>query len=259
MGVVTVSAAYGAAGAEVSPGGGRAARAAVPRPGDPGSGRRPARVCRCRRPRRTTRPSCAGCGGWSPRWAPCPTPWAGCCRRRRCPTRGPTGSRPSGCWRRSPTGPGAWCSAGPARSCWAIGRTRCTSGSTGRGSGDWRRRSRARARPAEEVRPRDGGQRPDAGGLRAALLPLRPGGRAALSPGGGHDGAAGRDGRRARGDGGARAGDRSALTAAAGAWHAAHCAASLALSLPPLSTSRSTCPQICFRWSAGRIGARSNT
>ena len=71
-------------------GGGRAARAAVPRPGDRGAGGRPARACRCRRPRRTTRPSCAGCGGWSPRWAPCPTRWAACCRRRRCPTRGPT-------------------------------------------------------------------------------------------------------------------------------------------------------------------------
>ena len=88
MGVVTFSAAYGAA-AEVAPA--VAERLGLPfhdraiRPRSPA-----ASGCRSPRRRRTTRPSSGACGGWSPRWGRCPTRWVGCCRRRPCPTPGPT-------------------------------------------------------------------------------------------------------------------------------------------------------------------------
>ena len=174
MGVVTFSAAYGAAGAEVAPGRGRAARAC---PSTTGRSRRrwPAGSgCRWRRRRPTTRPSSAGCGGWSPRSGRCPTRSAACCRRRRCPTRGPTGSRPSGCSRRSPTAPGEWCSAGPAA---MVLRDRPDVLHV-RLDGPRERRLEAAVarsgRPARRGPPRDGGQRPDPRGLRAALLPVRP-------------------------------------------------------------------------------------
>ena len=100
-----------------------------------------------------------------------------------------------------------------ARSCWGIGWTRCTCGWTARGSSGSRRPSPARARSRDEViREMEANDRTP-GGLRAALLPVRPGVGAALPPGHRHHGAAGGDGRRARGDGGARAGDHLALTA----------------------------------------------
>ena len=139
--------------------------------------------CRSRRRRPTTRPSCAGCGGWWPRWARCPTRSAGCCRPRRCPTSAPTGSRPSGWSPRSPTGAGGVVLGraaalvlgerpdalhvrldGPERPP-AAGRRGAPRPARGRGP------------------PRDGGQRPHPVGLRAALLPLRPGRGPALPPG----------------------------------------------------------------------------
>ena len=183
MGIVTVSAPYGCGGAEIAPAVAAAARAAVPRPGDPGAGRRAARGAgrRGRGQRRDRRPRAVAAG--RPRWAPCPTRWAACCRRRRCPTRGPTGSRPSGCWPRSPTARAAWCSAGPPRWCCATGRDALHV----RLDGPPDRRLAAAVlrsgRPEDEVRREMEAADRAARGLRAALLPLRSRRGAALPPG----------------------------------------------------------------------------
>ena len=174
MGVVTVSAAYGAAGAEV-------ARAVAERLGLPFhdraiaaqvAGRLGVPVAEAEANDETVvaRPVAAG----RARWAPCPTRWAACSRRRPSPTRGPTGSRPSGCSPRSPTAPAGWCSAG--RRDGAAGPPRRAARAAGRPAGTAAgRRGRALGPAAGRGAPRDGGQRPGPGGLRAALLPLRPG------------------------------------------------------------------------------------
>ena len=175
MGVVTISAAYGAGGAEVAPAVARAAGAALPRPGHPRAGRRPAGGAgrggrgqrRDRRPRAVAPGRLAGHHARPGRRRAADV--------RRCPTRAPTASRPSGCWPRSPPAPGAWCSAGPRRWCSATGPTRCTCASTARGSGGWRRRWRGPGRPRDEVRREMEANDRRPRGLRAALLPVRPG------------------------------------------------------------------------------------